>query len=104
MNYSVEQLNNHLWLAVQYVVCKADTWPKFIRKMIWNRNLTDHNRMILVNFAYLNAISEDFLHDILSFTLKEAYTKTRKREIKDMFSYLNHTVILLTVINKLIEE
>ena len=95
MSYSVKQINNNPWLAVQDVVGDANWWPKFIRKMFWNRNLNDHNRMILVNFAYINAISEDFLHNILSFTLKEAYTSTRRREIKDRFSYLNHKVIKL---------
>jgi len=35
-------------------------------------------RMILVNFSFVNAISENFLHDSLSFTLKKAYTKDRK--------------------------
>ena len=78
-------MNENPWLAVQDVVGNANTWPKFIRKMFWDRNLTDHNRMILVNFAYLNAISEAFLHDILAFTLKEAYTNERKRNIKDRF-------------------
>lgn len=96
MGYTVEQLNNNPWLAVQDVVGDAKLWPKFIRKMFWDRNLKDHNRMILVNFSFLNAISEYFLHDILSFTLKGSYTKTRRREIKDRFAYLNHKVILLT--------
>jgi hypothetical protein len=43
----------------------------------------------------LNAISENFLHDILTFTLKEAYTNKRKRNVKDRFRYLNHEVSLL---------
>lgn len=60
--------------------------------------------MILVNFAYLNAISEDFLHDILTFTLKEAYTAIRRRNIKDRFSYLNHEVILLILITTKLNE
>ena len=77
---------------MQDVVGDTNLWL-FIRKMFWNRNLNDHNRMILVNFACINAISEDFLHNILSFTLKEAYTSTRRREIKDRFFYLNHKEI-----------
>ena len=98
MSYSVEQLNNNPWLAVQDVVGDAKTWPKFIRKMFWEKNLRDHNRMMIVNFAILNHISEDFLHDILSFTLKHAYTEERKRNIKYRFSYLNHEVIVLILI------
>lgn len=68
--------------------------------MFWNRNLTDHNRMILVNFVYLNAISEDFLHEILTFTLGRAYTNAGKRAIKDRFTYLNHEVNLPNLLNK----
>lgn len=59
--------------------------------------------MIFVNFVYLNAMSEEFLHDILSFTLREAYTKIRKREIQDRFAYINHKVICLILINNLIK-
>ena len=87
MAYSIDQINKNPWFAAQDVVGDAKTWPKFIRK--------DHNRIIIVNFAYLNAISEDFLHDILTFTLKEAYTNERKRNVKDRFRYLNHEVSLL---------
>ncbi|KAL0100591.1 hypothetical protein PUN28_019734 [Cardiocondyla obscurior] len=39
--------------------------------MFWNQNLRDHNRIILVNFAYINAISEDFLHEVLTVYFKE---------------------------------
>lgn len=63
--------------------------------MFWDRNFKDHNRMMVVNFAFLNHISEDFLHDVLTFTLKNAYTVKRKRHIKDRFRYLNHEVIVL---------
>jgi len=80
------------------VVGDAKTWPK-IRKMFWDKNLKDYNRMIIVNFVILNHISEDFLHDILTFTLKNAYTEERKRNIKDKFRYLNHEVIVLILID-----
>ncbi|KAL0130412.1 hypothetical protein PUN28_002234 [Cardiocondyla obscurior] len=83
MGYTVEQLNKNPWLAVQDVIGDARTWPKFIREIFWNKNFKNHNRMIVVNFAYLNAISEDFLHDILKFTLKSAYTNERRRNVKD---------------------
>jgi len=55
--------------------------------------------MIIVNFAILNHISEDFLHDILTFTLKNAYTEEWKRNIKDKFRYLNYEVIVLILID-----
>ena len=71
ITYSIEQMNNNPWFALQDVVGNANTWPKFIRKMFWEKHFKDHNRMIIVNFAYLNAISEEFLHDILTFTLKK---------------------------------
>ena len=48
MLYS-EQINNNPWIALQNVVSDANSWPKFIRKMFWNRNLTDHNRITLAN-------------------------------------------------------
>ncbi|KYN22653.1 hypothetical protein ALC57_04943 [Trachymyrmex cornetzi] len=38
-----EQLNKNPWLAVQDVVGHAKLWPWFIRKLFWDRNLTDHN-------------------------------------------------------------
>src|SRR5436190_24282927 len=77
MSYSVDQINNNPWLGVQDVVGDAKTWPKFIRNMFWDRNFNDHHRMILVNFVYLNHISEDFLHEILAFILQNAYTDER---------------------------
>lgn len=92
MSYTIEQINNNPWLAVQDVVGDAKTWPKFIRQMFWDKNFKHHNRMIIVNFAYLNAITEDFLHDILTFTLKEGYTSDRKLNVKYRFRYLNHEV------------
>jgi len=46
MAYSIEKINNNPWLAVQDVVGNANTWPKFIRKMFWDKKLTDYNRMI----------------------------------------------------------
>ena len=95
MAYSVEQIHKNPWLGVQDLVGNANTWPKFIRKTFWDRNFKDHNRMIIVNFAYLNAISEEFLHEILSFTLKEAYTTDRKRQVKSRYAYLNDEVIFL---------
>lgn len=70
MVYSLKQINNNPWLTVQDVIGNANTWPKFIRKMFSDKNFKDHNRMIIVNFVYINAISEEFLHDILAFTLK----------------------------------
>jgi len=88
--YSIEQINKNPWLAAQDVVGDAKTWPQFIRKMFWDKNLKDHNRMIIVNFSIVNHISEEFLHDILSFTLKRAYTRERKQNITDRFRYLNH--------------
>ena len=74
MAYSVQQLNNNPWLAIQDIIGNANTWPKFIRQMFWDKNFTDHNRMIIVNFAFINGVSEEFLHDVLAFTLKNAYT------------------------------
>lgn len=104
MVYSIEKINNNPWLGVQDVIGNANLWPKFIRKMFWDQNLDNHNRMILVNFSYLNAISEEFLHDILTFTIKNAYTSNRRREIKARFSYLNNKVILLILINELMKS
>lgn len=57
--YSLEKINNNPCLAVQNVY-DAKLWPKFIRKMFWDRNLKDHNRIILVNFAYSSVITEVF--------------------------------------------
>src|SRR5436190_4384153 len=65
MSYTVDQIHNNPWLSVQDVVGDAKTWPKFIRAMFWDRNFNDHHRMIIVNFAFVNHISEEFLHDVL---------------------------------------
>ncbi|XP_011859690.1 PREDICTED: uncharacterized protein LOC105557132 [Vollenhovia emeryi] len=86
--YSVDQINKNPWLSIQDVVGDAKTWPQFIRTMFWDRNFVDHNRMVVVNFAI--HVSEPFLHEVLEFTLKTAYTPDRRRQITDRFRYYNH--------------
>lgn len=100
MSYSIEQILANPWLGIQDIVGDAKKWPKFIRSTFWDRNSTDHKRMLIVNFAYVNGISPEFLHDVLAFTLKRVYTNVRRREIQDRFTYLNHEVIRSTLINE----
>ena len=51
----------------------------------FDRDLTDHKR-ILVNFAYINATSEDFLYDILCFMLKQ-YVIQKVGNVRDLLIF-----------------
>ena len=59
MIYSIKQLNKNPWLTVQNVG-NANLWPKFMREIFRNRDFESIINMIFVNFAYINATSEDF--------------------------------------------
>lgn len=75
------------WLLLQDVKGDAVAWPRFIRETFWNRRLNDHNRMILVNFAVVNGVREEFLHEVLRFTQGNSYTRDRRQRITQRFRY-----------------
>lgn len=83
---------NNPWLLLQMLIGEADTWPQFIRKAFWETWFNHRNRMIVVNFAYKNGVSESLLHDVLSFTLKDNYTRARRANVAYRYSYFNDPI------------
>lgn len=83
---------NNPWLFLQMMIGEADTWPQFITKAFWEANFKDHNRMIVVNFAYKNGVSEVLLHEVLNFTLKHNYTRERRRNVAYRYTYFDDPI------------
>jgi hypothetical protein len=77
------------WLFLQMLIGEAEGWPTFIREAFWHSWFNDHNRMIVVNFAYKNGVCESLLHEVLSFTLKDNYTRTRRANVAYRYSYFD---------------
>jgi hypothetical protein len=77
------------WLLLQMMIGEADAWPQFIRKAFWEPWFNDHNRMVVVTFAYMNGVSETFLHEVLTFTLKHNYTRARRTNVAYRYSYFD---------------
>ena len=57
--------------------------------MFWDKDFTYTKRLKVAAFRYQNGASEDVLHDVLPFTLKDHYTKERRREISARYRYWN---------------
>lgn len=80
---------NNPWLFLQMMIGEANSWPHFIAKAFWDGSFNDHNRMVVVNFAYRNGVSEELLHDVLSFTLKRNYTRDRRANVAYRYAYFD---------------
>ena len=83
---------NNPWLLLQMMIGDADTWPQFIRAAFWETWFNDHNRMVVVNFAYKNGVCELLLHDVLNFTLKDNYTRQRRANVAYRYSYFDDPI------------
>lgn len=83
----IKLINKNPWLLLQDVIGDGKTWPAFIRAAFWDKDFDDHNRMIIVNFAIVNGVGEDFLHEVLTFTLRHHYTKDRRQRVAGHFKY-----------------
>jgi len=87
---SVEQIKKNPWLLLQNLTGPASTWPQNLRAMFWDKDFTYMKRLKVAAFCYQNWDSEDVLHDVLSFTLKDHHTKERRREISARYRYWNN--------------
>ena len=92
MSYTVEQIQKNPWLLLQDLIGKADRWPLYIRRMFWDKDLTDVKRLKLVSFCYQNGVSEYVLHSVLERTIKESYTADRRRQIKAKYKYFDDPI------------
>jgi len=86
--YSVDRILNNPWLSLQDLIGDAKSWPQYIRQMFWDKSFTDLKRL-KITFSYQNGVSEKVLHTVLSFTIKEAYSKERRRNISARYAYFN---------------
>jgi len=58
---------NNPWLRLQDIIGPANTYPRFIRRLFWKRELMHKDRFILVLFCWTNGASEDLLVEVLLF-------------------------------------
>ncbi|CAK1553201.1 unnamed protein product [Leptosia nina] len=79
----IKLINKNPWLLLQDAIGDCKTWPAFIRAAFWD------NRMIIVNFAIVNGLREEFLHEVLTFTLRHHYTNDRRQRVAGRFKYYN---------------
>ena len=55
------------WLALQDVIGPASTFPPFIRRFFWKRELYNRERFSLALFGWMNGVNPVFLLEVLIF-------------------------------------
>ena len=55
------------WLALQDVIGPMSTFPRFIRRLFWKRELYYRERFSIALFGWMNGVHPDFLVEVLIF-------------------------------------